>query len=109
MTTINVLGTEYTIHETDEQTEIRLCDCDGFCDKTTKEIYITTPAKDCNLGDWTWYRNKILRHEIIHAFFFESGLHENFECKSWGISETLIDWFAVQFPKMQKVFEELKI
>lgn len=109
MTTIDVLGTAYTINETDEQTEKRLCDCDGFCDKTTKEICITTPSKDCNLGDWKWYRNKILRHEIIHAFLFESGLQENFKQDPYGVSETLVDWFAIQFPKIQKVFDELKI
>lgn len=106
---INVLGTEYTIRETDEHTENRLCDCDGFCDKTTKEICITTAPKECSLGNWAWYRNKILRHEIIHAFFFESGFHENFKTEQWGVSETLVDWFAVQFPKIKKVFDELEI
>ena len=102
---INVLGTEYTIHETDEHTENRLCDCDGFCDKTTKEICITTAPKECSLGDWTWYRNKILRHEIIHAFLFESGLSVN---SDWADNEEMIDWIAYQLPKIQKALESIK-
>ncbi len=109
MTKIDVLGTEYTITETDSQTEPRLCDCDGFCDKTSKEIAVTVKPEDSNLADWQWYRNKVLRHEIIHAFFIESGLQENFENKPWGIMESLVDWFAIQFPKIRKVFDELKI
>lgn len=106
---INVLGTAYTVVETDRQTDKRLCGCDGFCDKTSKEIVITTEAEDSDLADWGWYRNKVLRHEIIHAFFFESGLCENFENKPWGIMETLVDWFAIQYPKIKKIFDELNI
>lgn len=36
----------------------------------------------------------------------ESGLSNNFEHKSIGIEETMVDWIAIQFPKMKKVFEE---
>lgn len=107
--TINVLGTEYTVVETDKYTDKRLCECDGFCDKTSKEIVITTKTEESDLADWQWYRKKILRHEIIHAFFMESGLQENFESKPWGIMETLVDWIAIQFPKIKKVFDELNI
>ena len=109
MRTIDVLGTKYTIAETDSRADERLSRCDGFCDKTTKEIVITTKTEESDLGNWEWYRCKLLRHEIIHAFLFESGLHENFEQKAYGVSETLIDWLAVQFPKIQKIFNQLKI
>lgn len=108
-TEIYVLGTRYTVVETDMQTDKRLSDCDGFCDKTSKEIVITTEKEGSELADWEWYRRKILRHEIIHAFFMESGLQENFENKPWGIMETLIDWIAIQYPKIKEVFDELKI
>ena len=105
MKKINVLGTEYTIVEADSKSEKRLVSCDGFCDKTTKEIVITTKTDDSDLGCWEWYRRKILRHEIIHAFFIESGMQENFENKPFGIMETIVDWIAIQFLKMQKAFE----
>lgn len=106
---INVLGTEYTVMETDQTQEPNLSKCDGFCDKTSKRIVITTKTKDSDLENWEWYRGKILRHEIIHAFFMESGLQENFESKPYGVSETVVDWFAIQYPKIKQIFDELNI
>ena len=103
---INVLGTKYIINERSPEEDKILCGIDGYCDKTTKVICITKKTPDSNLGEWEVYRKKVLRHEIIHAFLFESGLHENFEHKQWGHEETFIDWVAVQFPKMQKAFEQ---
>ena len=96
---IDVLGTKYAVYERDN-----LPNCDGYCDKTTKTIVITKKTPDSNLGDWEVYRRKILRHEIIHAFLFESGLHENWEHKAYGHNETYVDWIAAQFPKLQKAF-----
>ena len=53
---------------------------------------------------------KQLRHEIIHAFLSESGLSVNFEhCSKFGHEETMVDWIAIQFPKIHKVYEELGI
>lgn len=104
---VNILGTEYTITECSKE-EDKMLDCmDGYCDKTTKSIVITTPTSDCDLGDWKVYRNKIMRHEIVHAYLFESGLHENFEHQQWGHEETMVDWIAIQFPKMYKTFQEV--
>lgn len=107
--TVNILGTEYTVTECDKSEDKRLSDCDGFCDKTTKEIVVTKETPDSELTNWEWYRRKILRHEVIHAFFMESGLQENFENQRYGISETFVDWFAIQSPKIFKVFQELDI
>lgn len=106
---INVLGTTYTIEELSIAEDCILRDCDGYCDKTTKRIVVSKKEPDCNLGDFEQYRKKILRHEIIHAFHYESGLAENFENKEIGFSETLVDWFAIQSPKIFKVFQELGI
>ena len=52
---------------------------------------------------------RILRHEIIHAFMFESGLGFNFEHKPFGQDETMIDWFAIQYPKIKKIFRLMDI
>lgn len=60
----------------------------------------STAAEDKFLID------KVLRHEIIHAFLFESGLQENYHNEKWGHDEIMIDWFAIQFPKIQKAFYE---
>ncbi len=50
------------------------------------------------------YDKQTLRHEIIHAFFAESGLHSD---SDYAENEELVDWIAIQFPKMLKVFQEV--
>lgn len=47
---------------------------------------------------------KVIRHELIHAFIYESGLsNEN----KWAENEELVDWIAIQFPKLKKCFEKI--
>ena len=46
---------------------------------------------------------KVLRHEITHAFFFESGLAEN---SPFAQNEELVDWMAIQGPKIYKAWQE---
>lgn len=104
--TVSVLGTAYTIHERSDTEDPLLKDCDGYYDKTTKEIVIATKYQDSELKDFEAYRRKVLRHEIIHAFLFESGLHENWKHDTYGHDESYVDWIAAQFPKLLKAFEE---
>lgn len=54
---------------------------------------------------------KTLRHEIIHAFLTESGLHGNTYNVDggWAMNEEMVDWFAIQSPKIMRVFEELEV
>lgn len=106
---VNVLGTTYTIYERDKEKEVSLANCDGWCDKTTKTICIMKKPENQELcvKDWSVFRAKLLRHEIIHAFLFESGLHENWQHNEWGHDETFLDWFAVQYPKLSKAFESV--
>ena len=100
---VNILGTTYTIEERSSAEDPTLESCDGYCDKTSKKIVVAKKEKDCNLDDFEWYKRKVMRHEIIHAFLFESGLHENFTHRD-GHDETYVDWIAAQFPKMALVF-----
>lgn len=44
-----------------------------------------------------------LRHELFHALFFESGLSE------YCFDENLIEFLAIQTPKIFKIFSELNI
>lgn len=104
--TIDVLGTEYTVEQRMKDTDLLLQKMDGYCDKTSKKIVITTEDDDCELANFEVYRKKILRHEIIHAFLFESGLHENWT-HEMGHDETYVDWIAVQFPKILKAFQKV--
>ena len=102
--TINVLGTIYHLQEKTSAEDEFLISCDGYCDKTSKKIVIK--KENIDLDNFDVYKKKIYRHEIIHAFLFESGLAENFRHSEWGHDETFIDWFAYQSPKIFKAFKE---
>lgn len=102
---INVLGTDYTITEANEVTDNALIGKDGYCDTSTKrcvvdEMNTTDPSAKKNLPE---YKKTVTRHELIHAFLYESGLES---CSAWATNEEMVDWLAIQFPKMQKAFEQ---
>ena len=45
----------------------------------------------------------MIRHEIIHAFLYESGMKEcSSATQSWVENEEMVDWFAIQIPKIVK-------
>lgn len=57
--------------------------------------------------DLVAYQKKVLRHEIVHAFLYESGLWQNaYGSKCWAKNEEMIDWMAIQIPKIQKAYKE---
>lgn len=103
---INILGTEWEIFDKSPEQDAYLKCCDGYCDKTTRTMVIKTESSDSELGNFAAYRRKVLRHEIIHAFLYESGLHENFKHEQWGHDETMVDWIAAQFPKLLQAFKD---
>lgn len=103
---IDILGTEYTILKKSKDEDPLLNSCDGYCDKTSHQIVVTIKDDECELDDFDVYQKKILRHEIIHAFLFESGLHENWKHDTFGHDESYVDWIAIQFPKLLKAFQD---
>ena len=103
---IDVLGTKYNITVTNEEKDSFLKKCDGYCDNTSKRIVIKEKSPDCEIENFPVYFKKVKRHEIVHAFLFESGLHQNFKHDEWGHDETMVDWIAVQFPKLLKAFND---
>ena len=105
---VDILGTEYTIEERSVEEDALLANMDGYCDKSIHLLVISKPSPDADLGDFEWYKKKIMRHEIVHAFLYESGIGESYQsAKQYGHDETMVDWIAAQFPKMLKVFEEV--
>lgn len=105
----NVLGTDYKIFlrsiKEDDTFEI----CDGYTDWTTKEIAVRVEeeTEKGSLKDMDCYVKKVLRHEIVHAFLFESGLAESSgETDAWAKNEAMVDWFAHQGEKIYKAWEE---
>lgn len=65
------------------------------------------PGCHSNCPEYLMEKKQCLRHEIIHAFMFESGLGANWEHKPIGHEETTVDWIAAQFPKLLEVFEKV--
>lgn len=100
---VDILGAEYSIVEASEQDEARLKDCDGFCDWTAKEIVVEREING-NLYDMESYIRKVKRHEIVHAFLFESGLAHS---SKWATNEELVDWIAFQAEKIIKAWQEV--
>ena len=105
---VNILGTEYTITESTEIEDETLQSVDGYCDTSIKSIVVDKmenlkgPGLKKNLGD---YKKSVIRHEITHAYLYESGLAEN----SWAKDEELVDWMAIQIPKMARLFQEIGV
>lgn len=117
MSTVNILGTEYTIqvkkYTEDESFERRSIDgyCDGFtkqivvCDMTTYKGFEHEPLKTIEEA-----QKQTLRHEIVHAFYNESGLMDSallFE-GAWSKNEEMVDWIALQGPKLYKAWLDAK-
>ena len=114
--TVNILGTEYTIKtvkisECEYLKEKHFCGC---CNGTTKEILIGDASEEKYFDKLSPEEQEIvtketIRHEIIHAFLNESGLQDSSMqyCNGWAKNEEMVDWIAIQFPKIQKVFVEL--
>lgn len=107
---VNILGTEYTIKRPKAADDPKLDECDGYCDTSVKlivvEDYEPDPKSKNDLED---YAKQVVRHEIIHAFMHESGLDANSCCfeGSWSVNEEMIDWFAIQSPKIFKAFKDV--
>lgn len=106
--TVNILGTQYTILVIDKADYRYDREADGWCDAISKEILIFNFEQSPeSLKDLVAYQKKVLRHEIIHAFLYESGLWQNSrESNCWAKNEEMVDWIAIQEPKIHKAFLE---
>ena len=104
---IEILGTWWSIEVVTEEDDPRLATCNGLTDNTSKVIHICQipPAANCSKPDV--FIKKVIRHEIVHAFMFESGLAESWEHKEYGQEELVVDWIAMQFHKIQEVIEKV--
>lgn len=117
---VKILGTVYKIRtrKYDEAPDFRDKNCVGFCSALLHEITLcdmhTWPVEDGI--DWAKeseevhikHRKQVLRHEIVHAFFDESGLQESAAiCNGpWATFEEMVDWWAIQGPKVYQAWKE---
>ena len=114
--TVNILGTHYEIivKKNDEEEAFDSRSIAGFCDGYAKEIVV------CDMHTYKGWENEAektvnaaqkqtLRHEIVHAFFDESGLMDSssmVECP-WSKNEEMVDWIANQGMKIYKAWQEV--
>jgi hypothetical protein len=110
---INILGIDYKILFKVLNEDDVLKDYDGYCDSPNRTIvirrYTEEERKKDNMTDnLDGYNKKVLRHEIIHAFLYESGLSGNSMRydNAWPRNEEMVDWIAIQFPKILLAFKE---
>ena len=102
MKTIKILDTAYTVIERCRMDDPKLYEHDGYTDCSTKEIILRTlEAEPDTVANLEKYASEVLRHEIIHAYLYESGMVE------YSGDETLVSWLEIMFPKMNNTFSEV--
>ena len=101
---VNILNRKYKIlHKTEDEDEF-LVGLTGYVDHMTKEIVI----KD-DLG--AELEAETIRHEVIHAYLYCSGLGFSTVNTNggWSQNEEMVDWFAIQLPYIMQTLQELGV
>lgn len=112
---INILGTNYKIikKKYDEDELFKKNGWAGYCNETLKEIVICDMKSHPEFDNSTekeieLIEKDLLRHEIVHAFFNESGLSYcslNYS-GGWAKNEEMVDWFGIQGEKIYNAWSE---
>ena len=120
--TINVLGTPYRVEmrKREDDTDLK-AGSGAYChgnhhlivigDLSTYEGNVRNENKRMDMIAVRETECLNFRHELVHAFLNESGLQDDaFEVhKAWPNNEEMVGWFAIQSPKIFKVYKELGI
>lgn len=93
--TVNILGQDYIIKFENTRTDKVLKEADGECRWYLKEIVIDDELEPMQ------HKEHVIKHEIVHAFFAESGL------KRYKVDEDIVDWIAWNIDKINKVIKEV--
>lgn len=104
---VSILGTEYLIaYRTEEEwPKFKTMNASGMAELYSKELVINKDdmvEEEQTFDNLREYELKVLRHEMVHAFLFESGMTDYYD------DERLVDWIAVQIPKMVKAMREVE-
>ncbi|MEA4928495.1 MAG: hypothetical protein VB104_07440 [Candidatus Limiplasma sp.] len=107
---VNIMGTKWEIILRKRKDDPDLKGIWGYCDNTTKTIVIRkqhdTPQRN-ECSDLRELERSLLRHEIVHAFLFESGLaSDSSGAEHWAKTEEIVDWIAQQHQKIHMAFIE---
>ena len=106
---IKVLDTDYTIYVDNNRNYLDKFNADAVTDEVAKTIHIYNiflDVEDNEKSKEEVFKREI-RHEIIHAFIYECGLSTNIsEEEGWPVSESMVDFWAIQYYKIGKIFED---
>lgn len=114
MRKVSILGTPYSVYlGVSYQKDIGLKGRFGYCSYVERKIVVgdllTYDAWKNEREESRKAQERLtLRHEVIHAFLNESGLTSSsngVDC--WAMNEEMVDWIAIQYPKIRKVFQQL--
>lgn len=112
---VDVLGTKYEIivKQYDEDEVFARRSIGAYCNGLTKQIVL------CDMNSYKGWENEDvetieacnkenLRHEIVHAFFNESGLQDSsfIYDGAWAKNEEMVDWIALQGMKIYVAWKQ---
>ena len=107
---VKILGAEWTVQYRDRADDPLLGGIDGYTDYSTRTIVISKTNNETEIENHDAYYRRVTRHEVIHAFLEESGLSGNScEVHAWAVNEEMVDWIAIQLPKIADVCLQLEI
>lgn len=114
MRKISVLGVQYRVYTgVSYLKDPELKGLFGYCSHTERKIVVGDLStcdswKNEREGSRRTQERMTLRHEVIHAFLNESGLSASSNAADcWARNEEMVDWIAIQYPKIKKAFEQL--
>lgn len=113
--TVTILGAKYDVYlDVPVYKDEHLVGIGGYCMPVMKKIVVADLDTVEGWANEPSYCKLVqekctLRHEVIHAFLYESGLWGNsLESANWAMNEEMVDWIALHFPKILKVFRQLE-
>lgn len=102
---VSILGTDWSIELASPPEDDLTEGCAGSTNQYVKTILLNRDVLDT-----LEYIKETVRHELIHAFLMESGLDTSAqEVDCWARNEEMIDWFAIQSPKIYRLYKTLKV
>lgn len=108
MKKFSILGQDYEVIVLDDLSEDAPVEgAISYIDIYKKKIFFSTFIQEYNSHES--FLKRVITHEILHAFMFESGLDmQTIDASTpWALNEEIIDWFAIQLPKINLVVRSI--
>lgn len=106
LTEVRILGVKYKIlYCEDAKSDNEFSEdpnTSAYIDFYKKNIVVKKES-----DNFKYFLRSTILHEVIHGFLFESGL-DDVSIDDWAKNEEMIDWFAMQFEKIEKVVDTIR-